>query len=199
MLETLKQLDLSVLKFINGNFPFLDQFWLVFTDLHKNRFLLFLVFPALLFFVVYIYRAKIIPLLTALVLAIATSDMLCYRVLKPLVSRPRPLQNSEISQWLRRVGEAHGNGFPSNHSANAFAVAVTLAWFFPRLAKVFYTFAFLVALSRVALGVHYTSDVVGGAILGLSVGFLIRIFLLIRVKWFAPLGQPVSVREKSSP
>jgi undecaprenyl-diphosphatase len=105
-----------------------------------------------------------------------------------MVDRPRPFQNTEISSWLRKVGEAHGPSFPSNHAANSFAAASVLAWYFPGVGYLFYIFAGLIALSRIALGVHYPTDVIAGAGLGIFVGFLIRICLLNRVRWFVLRG-----------
>src|SRR5690606_8495323 len=119
-------------------------------------------------------------------LAVAAADMLSYRVIKGMITRPRPLPNEEIADWVRKVGEAHGPSFPSNHAANVFAVAMILGWYFPRARYFFYAFATLVAYSRVALGVHYPSDVLCGALLGIFVGLLIRSLVLNQFRLFQP-------------
>jgi undecaprenyl-diphosphatase len=124
-------------------------------------------------------------------LAVGLSDMISYRVIKFLIQRPRPFNNPEIAKWLRHVGDAHGPSFPSNHAANSFAAAVILSWYFPSLRKVFYIIAILIGYSRIALGVHYPSDVVTGAILGILVGLLIKVSLLNRWK-FLRLKKSVS-------
>jgi len=63
--------------------------------------------------------------------------------------------------------------FPSGHAAGAFAVATWVALWRRRWALPALSGAALVALSRVYLGVHYPSDVLGGAILGAGSGALV--------------------------
>ncbi|GAA6144405.1 phosphatase PAP2 family protein [Thalassolituus maritimus] len=57
--------------------------------------------------------------------------------------------------------------FPSGHTMNAVNFAVLFTWAFPPLAYLVVPFALLVALSRVILGMHYPTDVMVGAALGL--------------------------------
>ena len=57
--------------------------------------------------------------------------------------------------------------FPSGHTMNAVNFAVLFTWAYPPLAYIVVPFAFLVALSRVILGMHYPTDVAVGAALGI--------------------------------
>ena len=72
--------------------------------------------------------------------------------------------------------------FPSGHATTAFALAAVIGfvserWFYPTLAL-----AAVIGVSRVALGVHYPSDVVGGALLGLLGAYLVR-WIFARRGW----------------
>ena len=88
-------------------------------------------------------------------------------IAKNLFAQPRPF-------WIDpsvQLGEAEGYGLPSGHVQNATAVYLLLAAWFRRsrwwlLAGLF---IFLMALSRVYLGVHFLQDVVVGFALGLLV------------------------------
>ncbi|MFD3808803.1 bifunctional phosphatase PAP2/diacylglycerol kinase family protein [Streptomyces sp. NPDC058611] len=64
--------------------------------------------------------------------------------------------------------------FPSGHSASAFAFAAGLALESPGWGAVVAPVAASVAFSRVYTGVHYPSDVVAGAALGVAAGFVVR-------------------------
>lgn len=64
--------------------------------------------------------------------------------------------------------------FPSGHSASAFAFAAGLALESPGWGAVVAPVAASVAFSRVYTGVHYPSDVVAGAVLGVAAGFVVR-------------------------
>ncbi|NXY98331.1 phosphatase PAP2 family protein, partial [Streptomyces sp. BR123] len=64
--------------------------------------------------------------------------------------------------------------FPSGHSASAFAFTTGLALHSPGWGAVLAPVAAAVAFSRVYTGVHYPSDVVAGAALGVAAGFAVR-------------------------
>jgi undecaprenyl-diphosphatase len=57
--------------------------------------------------------------------------------------------------------------FPSGHTITAFAVAVTFGIFYPVLFPFLLFCAFSIALSRIVLGMHFLSDVIAGATLGI--------------------------------
>lgn len=85
--------------------------------------------------------------------------------LKELVDRPRPAGTEPP------VPMPDSSSFPSGHASTAFAAAAALAVFAPRWAAAgFLSVAALVGISRLELGVHYATDVAGGAVLGAAVG-----------------------------
>lgn len=57
--------------------------------------------------------------------------------------------------------------FPSGHTATAFALAMAIAYLWPRWSVVAWVFAILIGISRLAIGAHYPSDIMGGAVVGL--------------------------------
>lgn len=65
--------------------------------------------------------------------------------------------------------------FPSGHTQHAVGFSVTAVAFFPQLAPVLYPVAFLVALSRPLLGLHYPSDVLIGGLLGYTMSQIVLI------------------------
>jgi undecaprenyl-diphosphatase len=93
--------------------------------------------------------------------------------IKEAVARPRP---SEIFADLGIVASAKGYAFPSGHAALSFALAVALCIRWPKASILWFSAAGLVALSRVALGLHWPSDVVAGALLGGVVGIGLALF-----------------------
>ena len=88
--------------------------------------------------------------------------------IKFLVRRERP-----AGEWGGIYRNTDPHSFPSGHAARAFMIAVVgSALAPPWLAAVLWIWAPLVALARVAMGVHYLSDIVAGAILGIIVGVI---------------------------
>lgn len=66
--------------------------------------------------------------------------------------------------------------FPSGHATVAFALAATVMRYDRLWGSLFVVFAVLVAWGRVFVGVHYPSDVIAGAILGIAAAYAIKIF-----------------------
>ncbi len=64
--------------------------------------------------------------------------------------------------------------FPSGHTLNAFAVGAVVALSFPLLGPAVLVLAISVGASRVVLGLHFLSDVLVGAALGLGIGVLVH-------------------------
>ena len=99
--------------------------------------------------------------------ALAMGFLLCNGVLKPLLHRARPWL---VVEGLRRMvtpGDAHS--FPSGHTCAAFAAAWTWRRQLPRrwMGRIAVLAAVLMGLSRLYLGVHFPTDVLAGALVGM--------------------------------
>lgn len=103
--------------------------------------------------------------LVAIILATAAVVV----VIKFAVRRRRP-----EGQWGAFYRWTDPNSFPSGHAARMAALAVAgFAFGHPAFGVALAIWAPLVALARVALGVHYVSDVVGGLAIGTLVGLAV--------------------------
>lgn len=88
--------------------------------------------------------------------------------IKFLVRRRRP-----EGEWGGIYRNTDPHSFPSGHAARSFLIATVASGLGPvGLAVVLWIWAPLVALARVAMGVHYVSDVVAGAVLGIVVALI---------------------------
>ncbi len=85
-------------------------------------------------------------------------------LLKVVTDRPRPFVSIPDVSVL--IAHPSSGSFPSAHATTAFAGAALLGWPWPRGRIAFAALAILIAFSRVYLGVHYPSDVLGGAAIG---------------------------------
>ena len=98
--------------------------------------------------------------------AVASADLLA-TLGKAIVHRHRPFEH--------QIGPSERtHSWPSGHASTAFAGASMLAWLVPRFRLLWYALAVLIAYSRLYNGVHYPTDVVSGALLGLAVAFVVR-------------------------
>ena len=90
-----------------------------------------------------------------------------YRWLKLRTSRPRPFQ---VYAAINAAAPALDRfSFPSGHTLHAVSFSLIAAADFPELAPRLLPFAALVGVSRPILGLHYPSDVLAGAVLGVIV------------------------------
>ena len=79
----------------------------------------------------------------------------------------RPAEQGDL------LGVPHSRSFPSGHTATSFACATVIALLVPRTAPFVYTLALAIGYSRLYVGVHWPSDVLGGIVVGVLTALLL--------------------------
>jgi undecaprenyl-diphosphatase len=120
-----------------------------------------------------VYR-RMLPLTALVVLAAFALGDAVSGAIKQAVDRPRPPVD-DPQRLDAVVAVPSSPSFPSGHATTSFAAAAAVAVLVPRLRWPAFALAALVGFSRIYLGVHYTVDVLCGAILGTLIGLLIAL------------------------
>ncbi len=168
MIEFLYNVDVALFYLINSTIsnPVFDKLFVTLTDVN-NWYITYIILWGLCFF----KGGKIGKIAAFLVIPlIAVTDQFSSHLLKPLVERSRPCNVLDDVNILVTCTKSYS--WPSSHAVNNFAVAGYFALLFPKYKHILFTVAALVALSRPYVGVHYPSDILGGALIGFGFGYL---------------------------
>jgi membrane-associated phospholipid phosphatase len=125
----------------------------------------------------YLFLAVLIPVLAG-------------EVIKWVVGRGRPFVGGKADafNFVPFNGtEAHFS-FPSAHSITAFALAFAVSAIWPRTRLVISVYAIVILLTRLVLLAHHPSDVVAGAVIGVSGAMAVRYWFAVRGLGFAISG-----------
>ena len=111
-------------------------------------------------------RKLLADLFVALLIGIALTLLL-----KMAIARPRPEDIMNVGFWA----SATFSSFPSDHASTAFVMFGIIGHHLKKWRLWFFLLAVLVAVSRIYLGVHFPTDVLAGAFLGILVSqFVIK-------------------------
>ncbi len=146
---------------------------LILTD--KNTFL----WPGVATVLAFLYLKKKQGLLFILTAAITIllADGISENILKPLITRSRPCTTLDFIRnadnfFLNSVHCSSSFSFPSTQAVNLFALATLWAGFFGKSGWVLFVLALWTGWTRIYLGLHYPSDILGGMFIGVAMGFL---------------------------
>ena len=176
-LNLLKSWDKDLFLCLNGmHSPLWDYTMTLFTL--TPTWLLF--YGLILFIIGKKYGKKSLFIFVSITLLILLSDQLA-GLLKHTIQRLRPSNDPGLSQLIHVFFNKGGEfGFVSAHAANTFAFATFSSLLFKndRYATFIFPWAVIIAYSRIYLGLHYPGDILGGALLGIGLGY--GIFRLMR-------------------
>ena len=188
-MEVLLSWDKALFLWLNGlGTPSFDWFWMMMTHRASN---ILVYFGLWLFFGFrYSWKTAVYLLLFAGLLVLCTDQLT--NLFKVQVGRLRPCYDEEIKTLVRLVKPSCGGrySFFSGHASNSFALAV----FFGLIFEEFYRFllptllfiAFLIAYSRVYIGVHFPLDIFAGAVVGSLIGLgIFRLWKLFKLRFLS--------------
>lgn len=168
------QIDILIFQYLNGfayQTKILDALGIFF-----GEYLAYLLGIALLVFLFWprINRAKnqvmVIVAFSAGVIArfvVKTAILLLYNRARPFMVL------SGVHQLISTSVGENFQSFPSGHAVFFFSLAMTIYSFNKKLGAWFFLGALAMGLARVFAGVHWPSDILGGAIIGIATGWLI--------------------------
>ena len=175
--ESLQSIDQSLFVYINrvATHPILDTLMPFFRE---STFWI----PLYLFLIVFVFvnfgKNGWVWLLFAFITVLLT-DQVSSSIIKNWVQRPRPCADSLFSGQVRLLLDhcSGGYSFTSSHATNHFGVAtflfVTLGRFFGSWKYLLFIWAALICYAQVYVGVHYSFDVIFGALLGFMIGHFV--------------------------
>lgn len=170
-------IDLDLLPFFNRpGTPWLDHLM----EAASNRGVLL---ALALLAAIYLWRKSPYGAMAALLLSVSVgaADLISVRLLKPRVARVRPCKQ-DPKHVVFPLGCGAGQSFPSSHASDTAAAATIISWASPGLSPLAVALTVLVGISRVYLGVHWPTDVLGGWALGAAVGAAL---LMLNRAWYA--------------
>lgn len=188
MMEHILNIDYSVFDFVNQSLSnsFLDTIMPVIRN--KKTWIPF--YFVLAFFIFKNFKVKnAITIIVLGVLCVVLSDVISSHVLKPFFHRIRPCDLEPFAQHINLILERCSGAFsfPSSHAANHFALGFLLALIFYKKTKwlsyLLILWASLICFAQVYVGVHFPSDVLGGALLGTCIA-LVGFFIYRKIIFF---------------
>ncbi len=155
-----------------------SDFWDVFMAVYsgKNLWIPIVIVLLILSFYKTRWQNAVLFILCFIILA-TLCDQISASVVKPFFSRLRPTHHPDFMYHVLIVDDYRGGrfGFISSHATNGFGVATFMSLVYKqrRLTIALFTWALISCYSRIYLGVHFISDILGGMLLGSLIGFLI--------------------------
>ena len=130
----------------------------------------YLIYPALLLYLVVcrdsrFWRVLLVPAVTFVLVSLFRKKF----------NAPRSYEKWQVKPLIPK--DTKGNSFPSRHVFSIFVIGTTIAWQCMWAAVIVWALGIVLAVTRVAGGVHFPKDVIAGMCIGIILGAACRFFL----------------------
>ena len=172
MVEIFKKVDNTILRWINVKFrnKTFDKIMPIITSA-GNLGIIWIVISVLL-----MTKKDYRVLGQTILIALVITTIIGEGTIKNIVKRKRPFYGDDDKELL--ISRPITYSFPSGHTASSFAVAAVFIKTDNAASLEIILLACLIAFSRIYLGVHYPSDVIGGGIIGALCGLITVILFM---------------------
>ena len=172
MVEIFKKVDNTILRWINVKFrnKTFDKIMPIITSA-GNLGIIWIVISVLL-----MTKKDYRVLGQTILIALVITTIIGEGIIKNIVKRKRPFYGDDDKELL--ISRPITYSFPSGHTASSFAVAAVFIKTDNAASLEIILLACLIAFSRIYLGVHYSSDVIGGEIIGALCGLITVILFM---------------------
>lgn len=179
--------DLSVFQWIQSiQNPVLNVIFKVITTLGDSGIIFILL--GLVLLCTKKYRKAGVAVIVALLVMEVGNNL----ILKELFARPRPFNLeydwwNEVYKFPEIVSRPSSYSFPSGHTSSAFAATIAVLWYDRKIGIPATVFAFIMGFSRIYVQVHYCTDVLAGAL----VGVVYALLGVLIAKYLFPLADKI--------
>lgn len=160
-------MDLYIFNIINGlagKWVCLDGLAIFFAKYFEYALILFLIVLLVVNFKKH-WRIVLVSLASA-----AISRFVLATLIRVLWFRPRPFVSLNFIPLINQSpAEA---SFPSGHASFYFALSTVVFLYNKKIGIFFYISSFLIVLARVFIGIHWPSDILAGALIGILTGWI---------------------------
>jgi len=161
-------IDLIIFQYMNdfaGRYLWLDTFGIFFAE--YAEYVLIGTLPIFLL----IATKKYWPMVWQSLVAAFFSRFVVTEVIRLIWARPRPFVGNDVHLLIKEINQA---SFPSGHAAFYFALSFVIFLYNKKIGSVFLAAAFLISIVRIFVGVHWPSDIVVGALIGIVSGLVVN-------------------------
>lgn len=162
-------IDLFIFNLINGQA--LKWYWLDFVVFIIAKYSEYILILVLFLFLAINFKKYWRMLLEAIIVAIFTRFVLA-EIISWLWFRPRPFVTNNVNLLVNY--NAKDASFPSGHASFYFSLSTIVYFYNKKIGTIFYIASLFIVLARVFVGIHWPSDILAGAVIGILVGLVLN-------------------------